>query len=117
RLLGQAVLVREVRRQGAGVRRGEADRGAQHVPHRPVAAALAMSVGRRSPFGVTMTALGIAALGCGGGTSDPSGRDWERHPAVVTVTGAGAIDVLGDLHGDPEVTTRMLAAAGLTTST
>jgi hypothetical protein len=71
-----------------------------------------------SPVSVTMTALGIAALGCGGGgASGPSGRDWERHPAVVTVTGAGAIDVLGDLHGDPEVTTRMLAAAGLTTST
>ena len=71
-----------------------------------------------SSVGVTVAALSMAALGCGGGgASGPSGRDWERHPAVVTVTGAGAIDVLGDLHGDPEVATRMLAAAGLTTST
>src|SRR5678815_4591685 len=74
--------------------------------------------GRISQIGVAVTALGMATLGCGGGgASGPSGRDWERHPAVVTVTGAGEIDVLGDLHGDPEVTTRMLAAAGLTTGT
>jgi hypothetical protein len=60
-------------------------------------------------------ALVLASVGCGGGGTTPvvTGRDWQRYPAVATVTGAGEIDVLGDLHGDPEVATRMLTTAGL----
>lgn len=57
------------------------------------------------------------AAGCGGSPSPAPlrGRDWNRHPAVVTLTGAQEIDALGDLHGDPEVATRLLAMAGLIT--
>jgi hypothetical protein len=57
-----------------------------------------------------------AAAGCSAPSSAPS-RDWEKHPAVAVVTGAGQIDVIGDLHGDFEVTTRVLASAGLITTT
>jgi hypothetical protein len=44
-------------------------------------------------------------------------RDWQRYPAIATVTGAGEIYVMGDLHGDIEATTRVLASAGLITTT
>jgi hypothetical protein len=40
-------------------------------------------------------------------------RDWGAHPAVFTMNGATEIDALGDPHGDPDVTFRTLAAAGL----
>jgi hypothetical protein len=63
----------------------------------------------------TLVAL-AAVAGCGSETSKPP-RDWQTFPAVAVVTGAGEIDVVGDLHGDFEVTTRVLASAGLITTT
>jgi hypothetical protein len=63
-------------------------------------------------------AIGAAALiaGC---QSDPPqfSRDWQKFPALATVAGAGEINVLGDLHGDFEVTTRVLSSAGLISTT
>jgi hypothetical protein len=63
--------------------------------------------------------LGCHASPAGPGLPDGSGaggRDWQRYPAVFTMTGAQEIDVVGDLHGDPEAATRVLAAAGLITA-
>src|SRR5450432_441749 len=44
-------------------------------------------------------------------------RDWAAHPAVVMLTTTQEIDALGDVHGDADVTFRMLVAAGLITTT
>jgi hypothetical protein len=61
--------------------------------------------------------LSVGAGGCGAAAvksdAGATGRDWGRFPAVFTMTGATRIDVLGDLHGDPVVTTQVLTAAGL----
>ena len=55
-----------------------------------------------------------AGCGSGAGSSDAAaGRDWERYPAVFTSEDVPEIDVLGDVHGDPDVTIRVLTAAGL----
>jgi hypothetical protein len=71
---------------------------------------------RLSAVGIVV-ALSFGTLaGCQSEPPKPS-RDWQKFPAIVTVTGAGEIDVLGDLHGDFEVTTRVLASAGLITTT
>ena len=40
-------------------------------------------------------------------------RDWVAAPALYARTGVKAIDVLGDVHGDPEAAVEILAAAGL----
>jgi hypothetical protein len=71
---------------------------------------------------LVLLASGIAALACSrpAATADggpPRPRDWSAHPAVFTLTGATEIDALGDPHGDPDVTLRTLAAAGLVTTT
>jgi hypothetical protein len=60
--------------------------------------------------------LALAALAGCRGQDAQSGRDWERFPAVVSVTGASVIYALGDLHGDPGAATRTLVAAGLITA-
>ena len=39
-------------------------------------------------------------------------RDWAAAPAIFRLGGAQSIDAFGDLHGDLEVTIRLLAAAG-----
>jgi hypothetical protein len=65
-------------------------------------------------FGLAAVAALFSA--CGSEASAPS-RDWDKFPAVAVVTGASEIDVVGDLHGDFEVTTRLLSSAGLITST
>jgi hypothetical protein len=71
----------------------------------------------RQPRALTALALALAsAAGCHSETGAPA-RDWQKYPAVVTLTGIGEIDVLGDLHGDFEVTTRVLSSAGLITTT
>jgi len=57
----------------------------------------------------------MAIAACGSESAPP--RNWEKYPAVATVTGATEIDVVGDLHGDFEVTTRLLSSAGLITNT
>lgn len=64
--------------------------------------------------GVVLTLGALAAC-----QSDPprSSRDWQKYPAVATAAGAGEIYVMGDLHGDIEATTRVLASAGLITTT
>jgi hypothetical protein len=67
--------------------------------------------------------LAVAALpACGSrGQASDAGRrferDWAAHPAVFTLNGATEIDALGDPHGDPDVTFRTLAAAGLISRT
>jgi hypothetical protein len=66
-----------------------------------------------------------AATGACGGRGSAVGsdgglrfeRDWSAYPAVVTSTGAEEIDVLGDPHEDPDATFRLLARAGLITTT
>jgi hypothetical protein len=63
--------------------------------------------------------LALAVCGCRGGAAardGGAGRDWTQDPAVFTLTGTTEIDVLGDVHGDPNVTERVLAAAGLITA-
>jgi len=66
-------------------------------------------------------ALGTLVAACGGrqAASDAGPgfeRDWSAHPPVFKRTGAEEIDVLGDLHGDPDAAYRMLTAAGLITA-
>lgn len=72
--------------------------------------------GRRGCRAAMLCVFSVGA-GCGAtaAKSDAglTGRDWIRHPALFTMTGAARIDVLGDVHGDPVVTTKVLAAAGL----
>jgi hypothetical protein len=69
-----------------------------------------------------LSLLGLGLCDCGPGGAAPreggvAGRDWQQDPAVFTLTGTKEIDVLGDLHGDPSVTERVLIAAGLITDT
>ncbi len=82
---------------------------------------------RRSPIHILGLAatLAAAASGACGGRGSAAGsdagprfeRDWSAYPAVVTLTGAEEIDALGDPHGDPDATFRLLASAGLITTT
>jgi hypothetical protein len=59
-------------------------------------------------------AFGCLLLGaCGGSTPNSGARDWRRSPAVFQADNVSEIDALGDVHGDPAVTVRVLAAAGL----
>jgi hypothetical protein len=44
-------------------------------------------------------------------------RDWSANPPVAVVPGTQEIYALSDVHGDPDVTFRLLAAAGLMTTT
>jgi hypothetical protein len=74
--------------------------------------ALARSIG--------LCAALLGACKGGGGAGDggaPYPRDWSAHPAVARLSGAKDIVALGDVHGDPDVTLRLLAAAGLVTKT
>jgi Calcineurin-like phosphoesterase len=68
-----------------------------------------------------LPSLALLVWGCGRGGAAPreggAGRDWQQDPAVFTLTGSKEIDVLGDVHGDPGVTERVLVAAGLITAT
>jgi hypothetical protein len=72
---------------------------------------------------LTIACTLLAALaGCkrSAATTDggsPYPRDWSAHPPVAVVTGTQEIDALSDVHGDPDVTFRLLAAAGLITTT
>jgi hypothetical protein len=77
----------------------------------------------KTPVAKLMIAGACALVlgGCKGSAGNADGgvyaRDWSAHPAVVVVTGAQEIDALSDLHGDPDVTFHLLAAAGLITTT
>jgi hypothetical protein len=69
----------------------------------------------------TLVALAAGAGGaCTHGATSDAGtrvrRDWAAHPAVVTLSGAKDLVALGDVHGDPDATFRLLAAAGLITT-
>jgi hypothetical protein len=81
---------------------------------------------RSSPIQIlALAAVLAAATGACGGRGSAVGsdggprfeRDWSAYPAVVTLTGAEEIDVVGDPHGDPDATFHLLASAGLITTT
>src|SRR5438552_13173614 len=67
-----------------------------------------------------LAVAGMGLAGSGGCTSSPSpggiARDWASDPAVFTLTGSQEIDALSDVHGDLDVTIRVLSAAGLITA-
>lgn len=73
----------------------------------------------RRRLGCRAVILYLLSVGAGCGATaaksdaGATGRDWIQFPAVFAMTGAPRIDVLGDVHGDPVVTTKVLAAAGL----
>lgn len=65
-----------------------------------------------------LLAVFVFSAGCDAkpGPEPPVPRDWNAHPAVVTMNGTHEIDALGDIHGDVEVAIRVLSSAGLITS-
>lgn len=71
----------------------------------------------RATLACVLTGLLLAGCkGSGAGQSKPR-RDWTAHPAVAVVSGATEIYAVGDLHGDLNVTARLLSAVGLISTT
>lgn len=72
----------------------------------------------RIQAGLLLVVASALLGGCkgGGGQTKPR-RDWSAHPAIATVSGATEIYAVGDLHGDLNVTARLLSAVGLISTT